>query len=108
MAPSPGPRRAPARATRTSSTGNGSPTVAWASGTAPTATALSASAVTLARRAPTRSTRGPASSWATTYGSISASPTTPISTGLPVVTRTSHGSATRVMQLPVSDTPWAA
>jgi hypothetical protein len=40
---------------------------------------------------------------ATTYGSISANTTVPVSAGLPVVVSTSHGMATMDSRVPASE-----
>ena len=55
------------------------------------------------RRAPTRSMIGPPSTLSTTSGSISASATRPVFSGLPVVVSTKNGSAIIETRVPVSE-----
>ncbi len=57
--------------------------------------------VTETRRAPIRSITGPASTFISTSGSVSASATRPVSTALPVESSTSSGSATMLTRVPV-------
>jgi hypothetical protein len=73
----------------------------------PTATTLAISAITLTLRAPTRSMTGPPAAFATTYGSISAKPTSPVLAALPVVVRTNQGSATIDSRVPARETTFA-
>src|SRR2546421_2941421 len=97
---SPIARTAPATATSATSRPKSTrPTNA----TSPTATALAPSAMTDVRQLPSRSCHGADSTPLSTYGSISAPPTTPIFTGLCVVTRTNQGMAKNDIRLPIAE-----
>jgi hypothetical protein len=50
---------------------------------------------------------GPPSTLSTTSGSISATATRPVFSGLPVVVSTKNGSAIMDTRVPISDTPSA-
>ncbi len=103
FAASPGPRRAPATATRPRKPGNDSSPASCSSGIAPTTSERAPSQVIATRRAPTRSMIGPPSTLSTTSGSISASATRPVFSGLPVVVSTKHGSAIIETRVPMSE-----
>ncbi|GAA4373737.1 hypothetical protein GCM10023146_25610 [Nocardioides caricicola] len=103
LAASPGPRSAPATATSSRNTGNGSQPDSCSSGIAPTASTDSRSQVIATRRAPTRSITGPPRILSRTSGSISASATSPVFVALPVVVSTNHGRATIDTRVPVSE-----
>ena len=104
LAPSPGPRSAPATATSSISSGNDIAPPAYSAGIEPTASTLARSAETLTRRAPKRSITGPPSALAVTYGAISAKATRPVWVALPVVVRTNQGIAIIDNRVPVSET----
>ena len=88
LAASPGPRSAPAHATRARKAPNGSSPAACSSGIAPTTTIEPRSQLMLTRRGPTRSMIGPPSTLSSTSGSISKRATSPVFIGESVVTST--------------------
>ena len=108
FAASPGPRKAPATATRPRKPGNDSSPASCRNGIEPTTPSEPQSQVIATRRAPTRSMIGPPSTLSTTSGSISARATRPVFSGLPVVVRTKKGSAIIETRVPMSEMPSAA
>ncbi len=108
LAASPGPRSAPATATSARKPGNESSPASYRKGIEPTTTSEPQSQVSATRRAPTRSITGPPSTLSRTSGSISATATRPVFSGLPVVVSTKNGSATIDTRVPTSETPSAA
>ena len=97
---SPGPRRAPATATSTSSVGNDSIPSPCSSGIEATTTADSRSHTSVTRRGPSRSRSGPPSALKRTSGVISAAATRPVCVAEPVVDRTNHGIAIIEIRVP--------
>ena len=107
LAASPGPRSAPATATRARKPTKDSSPASCRSGIEPTTAREPQSQVIATRRAPRRSMIGPPSTFSTTRGSISARATRPVFSGLPVVVRTKNGSAIMETRVPMSEMPSA-
>ena len=75
----------------------------WINGIAATAPALAKTAGTLVVRNPSRSTMTPPKNPARTAGRKLKKTASPVSAGLPVVTSTNHGTASRATAFPTSE-----
>ena len=104
FAESPGPRRAPARATRARNAPKGRRPASYSSGTDATTSVEARSQPTATRRAPSWSMTGPPRALSSTSGSISARATSPVRVALPVVASTKRGMAIIETRVPVIET----